>query len=215
VRVVIADDAVLFREGLARVLADGGFEVAAQACDADELREVVRSARPALAIVDVRMPPTQTDEGTRAARELRGEHPETAVLVLSQAVEVQHAFELFRERPEGFGYLLKDRVLDVQDFYDAARRVGRGGTVVDPEVVGRLMGRRREHDPLAELTPRERQVLALMAEGVSNAGICKRLALSPKTVESHVRAIFRKLGLVDEPGEHRRVLAVLRFLRAG
>jgi DNA-binding NarL/FixJ family response regulator len=214
VRVVIADDSVLFREGLARVLTDGGFDVAAQAGDADELRAAVLRARPALAIKDVRMPPTQTDEGTRAARGIRGEHPEVAVLLLSQTVEIQHAFELFSEHPVGFGYLLKDRVLDVHDFYESARRVGRGGTVVDPEVVGQLMGRRRERDPLAELTPREREVLQLMAAGLSNPGICKRLVLSPKTVESHVNAIFRKLGLVEEPDEHRRVLAVLQFLRA-
>ena len=213
-RVVIADDAVLFREGLARVLADGGFDVVGQAGDADELRAAVRRARPELAIVDVRMPPTQTDEGARAAREIRAEQPDVAVLVLSQTVEVQHAFELFSERPEGFGYLLKDRVLDVRDFYESVRRVGRGGTR------RRCRGGRAAHGPspragsAAELTPREREVLALMAEGVSNAGIAGRLVLSPKTVESHVNAIFRKLGLVDEPDEHRRVLAVLRFLRA-
>jgi DNA-binding NarL/FixJ family response regulator len=214
VRVVIADDSVLFREGLARVLADGGFEVAAQTGNAEELRRAVDEVRPDVAIVDVRMPPAQSDEGTRAAREIRAERPEVAVLVLSQTIEVRHAFELFRDRPEGFGYLLKDRVLDVDEFLDSVRRVARGGTVVDPEVVGQLMGRRRTNDPLAELTRREREVLELMAEGLSNQGICRKLVLSPKTVETHVHAIFGKLDLPQEPDEHRRVLAVLAFLRA-
>jgi DNA-binding NarL/FixJ family response regulator len=214
VRVVIADDSVLFREGLARVLAEGDFEVAAQAGDAEELREAVRREQPDLVVVDVRMPPTQTDEGTRFARELRAEQPGVAVLVLSQTIEVRHAFELFSEQPEGFGYLLKDRVLDVEEFYDSLRRVARGGTVVDPQVVGQLIGRRRQHDPLEELTKREREVLELMAEGLSNQGICRKLFLSPKTIETHVHSIFGKLGLPQEPDEHRRVLAVLAFLRA-
>jgi DNA-binding NarL/FixJ family response regulator len=214
VRVVIADDSVLFREGLARVLAEGGFEVAAQAGDGEALRDAVRRTKPDVAIVDVRMPPTQTDEGTRVAQEIRAEDPAVAVLVLSQSVEVRHAFELFSERPEGFGYLLKDRVLDVDEFLESVRRVGRGGTVVDPEVVGQLMGRRRARDPLAELTRREREVLELMAEGLSNQGICRKLVLSPKTVETHVHSIFGKLELPQEPDEHRRVLAVLAFLRA-
>ena len=213
-RVVIADDSVLFREGLARVLADGDFEVVAQAGDAEELREAVRREKPEVVVVDVRMPPTQTDEGTRVARELRAEQPEVAVLVLSQTIEVRHAFELFSEQPEGFGYLLKDRVLDVEEFYDSLRRVARGGTVVDPQVVGQLIGRRRENDPLGELTKREREVLELMAEGLSNQGICRKLVLSPKTVETHVHSIFGKLGLPQEADEHRRVLAVLAFLRA-
>src|SRR5262249_1524 len=163
-RVVIADDSVLFREGLARVLAEGGFEVVAQAGDAEGLRRAVDEAGPDVAIVDVRMPPAQSDEGTRAAREIRAERPDIAVLVLSQTIGVRHAFELFRDRPEGFGYLLKDRVLDVDEFLESVRRVTRGGTVVDPEVVGQLMGRRRTNDPLAELTRREREVLELMAE---------------------------------------------------
>jgi DNA-binding NarL/FixJ family response regulator len=213
-RIVIADDSVLFREGLARILGDGGFEVVAQAGDGEELREAVRHMKPDVAIVDVRMPPTQTDEGTRAAREIRAEHPGVGVLVLSQGVEVRHAFELFSEQPEGFGYLLKDRVLEIDEFFESVRRVGRGGTAIDPEVVGQLMGRRRERDPLEELTPREREVLELMAEGLSNHGICQKLVLSPKTVETHVHSIFGKLDLPQEPDEHRRVLAVLVFLRS-
>jgi len=214
VRVVIADDSVLLREGLARVLTDGGFEVVAQAGNAEELRKAINRTKPNVAIVDVRMPPTQTDEGARAAKEIRSEHPEVGVLVLSQVVEVRHALELFRDRPEGFGYLLKDRVLDIDEFFESVRRVGRGGTAIDPEVVARLVGRRRERDPVEELTPREREVLALMAEGRSNRGICQKLVLSPKTVETHVNSIFGKLGLALAPDDHRRVLAVLTFLRS-
>jgi len=213
-RVVIADDSLLFREGLARVLTEADVEVAALVGDAEELRSAVAEFRPDVAIVDVRMPPTQTDEGTRVAREIRADDPSLAVLVLSQTIEVRHAFELFSEQPEGFGYLLKGRVLDVDEFVDSVRRVARGGTVVDPEVVGQLIGRRRTHDPLEELTPREREVLELMAEGLSNRGICRKLVLSPKTVETHVHSIFGKLALPQEPDEHRRVLAVLAFLRA-
>ena len=213
-RVVIADDSVLFREGVARVLADGGFEVVAQAGDAFELREAVRSLEPDVAIVDVRMPPTHTDEGARAAKEIREEHPDVAVLVLSQIVEAKHALDLFKERPEGFGYLLKDRVLEIDEFLESVARVGRGGTAIDPEVIGQLMGRRREHDPLEDLTKREREVLTLMAEGLSNHGICQRLVLSPKTIETHVHSIFGKLRLPPAADDHRRVLAVLAFLRA-
>jgi DNA-binding NarL/FixJ family response regulator len=214
VRVVIAEDSVLLREGLARVLADGGFDVVAQAGDADELRRHVRLQKPDVAIVDIRMPPTQTDEGARAALELRAEQPEVAVLLLSQIVEATHALALASENPSGFGYLLKDRVLEIDDFLEAVRRVAKGGTAIDPEVIGQLLGRRREEDPLGVLTPREREVLTLMAEGLSNRGICEKLVVSPKTVETHVNSIFWKLDLVPAPDEHRRVLAVLAFLRA-
>ena len=160
----------------------------------------MREKNPDVVILDVRMPPTQTDEGTRVAKEIRAEQAGLAVLLLSQSVEVRHAFDLFSEQPEGFGYLLKDRVLDVEEFFESVRRVARGGTVVDPEVVGQLIGRRRPHDPLEELTKREREVLEMMAEGLSNQGICRKLVLSPKTVETHVHSIFGKLGLPQEPG---------------
>jgi DNA-binding NarL/FixJ family response regulator len=210
---VIADDSALLREGVARILTDGGFEVVALAKDADELVHAVRREEPDVAVVDVRMPPTHTDEGARAAREIRATRPEVGVLVLSQVVEAAHALELFSERAEGFGYLLKDRVLEIDDFLDAVRRVGRGGTAIDPDVIAQLFGRRRDGDPLGQLTAREREVLALMAEGMSNGGISRRLFLSPKTVESHVNGIFLKLGLMPAPDDHRRVLAVLAFLR--
>jgi len=211
---VIADDSVLLREGLARVLADGGFDVVAQAANADELMQAVRRFTPDVAIVDVRMPPTHTDEGARAAVEIRETQPEVSVLVLSQVIEAAHAMRLFSERPEGFGYLLKDRVLEIDDFLEAVRRVGRGGTAIDPEVIAQLVGRRRNGDPLGELTPRELEVLELMAQGLSNRGICEKLVVSPKTVETHVNSIFLKLGLMPAPDEHRRVLAVLAYLRS-
>jgi DNA-binding NarL/FixJ family response regulator len=211
---VIAEDSVLLREGLARVLTEGGFEVAAQAGNAEELKTAVRRFKPDVAVVDVRMPPTQTDEGARAAVELRAEHPGVAVLLLSQVVEATHALALVSESAEGFGYLLKDRVLEIDDFLDAVRRVGKGGTAIDPEVISQLLGRKRDDSPLAELTPREREVLELMAQGLSNRGICEKLVVSPKTVETHVNSIFWKLGLVPAQDEHRRVLAVLAFLRS-
>jgi DNA-binding NarL/FixJ family response regulator len=213
-RVVIAEDSALLREGLARILAEGDFEVLAQCVNADELLDAVRRHKPDVAVVDVRMPPKFTDEGAVAAREIRDKHPEIGVLLLSQIVEAAHALALFSERPEGFGYLLKDRVLEIDDFLEAVRRVGRGGTAIDPDVIAQLLGRPREDDPLADLTPREREVLGLMAEGLSNRGICGRLFLSPKTVEAHVKNIFMKLGLMPAPDDHRRVLAVLAFLRS-
>jgi DNA-binding NarL/FixJ family response regulator len=214
VRVVIAEDSVLLREGLARVLTDGGFEVAAQTGNASELKSAVRRFKPDVVIVDVRMPPTQTDEGARAAVEIRAEQPAVAVLLLSQVIEATHALALVSESAEGFGYLLKDRVLEIDDFLDAVRRVGKGGTAIDPEVIAQLLGRRRQDGPLDELTPREREVLELMAQGLSNKGICEKLVVSPKTVETHVNSIFLKLGLLPAQDEHRRVLAVLTFLRA-
>jgi DNA-binding NarL/FixJ family response regulator len=213
VRVVIADDAVLLREGIARVLSENGYEVVAQVGDPVALTEAVDSFRPDLAIVDVRMPPTFTDEGTQAAIALRAEHPDLRILVLSQIVEARHALRLFRETPEGFGYLLKDRVVQLDDFLDAVHRVGRGGTAIDPEVVAQLLGRKPADDPLAELTPREREVLGLIAEGRSNKALCAKLFLSPKTIETHVNSIFLKLGLLPAPDDHRRVLAVLAYLR--
>jgi DNA-binding NarL/FixJ family response regulator len=212
-RVVIAEDSVLLREGLARVLAEADIEVVAQVGDADALHHAVHRERPDVVVVDVRMPPTQTDEGARAAREIGAKHPEIGILLLSQVVEAKHALELFSERPEGFGYLLKDRILEIDEFVASVRRVAGGGTAIDPEVVAQLFGRRRAPDPLEELTPREREVLGLMAEGFSNAGICRKLFLSPKTVETHVHGILVKLGLPAAPDDHRRVLAVLAFLR--
>jgi DNA-binding NarL/FixJ family response regulator len=214
VRVVIAEDSVLLRDGLARMLTAGGFELAAQVGNAEDLLDAVERERPDVAVVDVRMPPTQTDEGARAASEIRERFPDVGVLVLSQVVEAAHAVRLFTEHPDGFGYLLKDSVLEVDDFLDAVRRVGRGGSAVDPKVVAELVGRRREDDPLAELTPREREVLGLMAQGLSNQGISQKLWLSTRTVETHVNGIFLKLGLLPAPDDHRRVLAVLAFLKA-
>jgi DNA-binding NarL/FixJ family response regulator len=213
-RVVIADDAVLFREGLARVLEAAGIEVAAQVGDAEQLLAQIRANPPAAVVVDIRMPPTHTAEGLEAARRIRAEHPRVGVLVLSQYVEPHHAVQLLQDGAGGVGYLLKDRVADVGEVVDAVRRVATGGSVIDPEVVAQLVGRRRTRDPIQELTERERQVLALMAEGRSNQAIGERLFLSPKTVEAHVHSIFTRLDLHATPDDHRRVLAVLAFLRA-
>jgi DNA-binding NarL/FixJ family response regulator len=213
-RVVVAEDSVLLREGVVRLLEEAGHEVVGQAGDPDELMRKVRAHGPDLAVVDVRMPPTQTDEGLRAAKAIRAEHPEIGVLVLSGYVEPTYAQELLADNAEGLGYLLKDRVSDVNDFADAVRRVGAGGSALDPEVVSLLMGRSREDDPLTELTPREREVLALMAEGRSNAAIAEQLVVTERAVEKHVTSIFSKLGLPASSEDHRRVLAVLRFLEA-
>jgi len=214
VRVVLADDAVLLREGVARVLTDAGFEVAGQAGDASRLLALVRTEQPDVAVVDIRMPPTHTNEGLVAALEIRSSDPGVGVLVLSQYVEASHAMQLLGDGGGGVGYLLKDRVADVTEFVDAVRRVGSGGSAIDPEGVAVLLGRRRAGDPLAALTDREREVLALMAEGYSNQGICRRLFLSPKTVETHIGAVFHKLDLRPTDDEHRRVMAVLTHVRS-
>ena len=211
-RVVVADDSTLLREGVVRLLEDAGLEVVGQAGDAEELLRKVRAHKPDVAVVDVRMPPTHTDEGLRAAREIRAELPEVAVLVLSQYVEVAYARELLAESAEGLGYLLKDRVADGETLADAVRRVGGGGSALDPEVVSEMLGRTRRDDPLAELSPREREVLGLMAEGRTNAAIAAELVVTDRAVEKHVTNIFAKLDLPASSEDHRRVLAVLRFL---
>lgn len=213
-RAVVADDSPLLREGVVHVLTGDGIEVVAQVGDPDALLRAVERFEPDLAIIDVRMPPTQTDEGSRAAVEIRSRFPDVGVLLLSQVIEAQYALTLLSEHPHGFGYLLKDRVLAIDDFLQSVNRVAAGGTAIDPEVVAQLLGRRRTHDPLDELTTREREILALMAEGRSNRGICQKLFLSPKTVESHVHNIFSKLGITAAADDHRRVLAVLTYLRA-
>jgi DNA-binding NarL/FixJ family response regulator len=211
-RIVVADDSTLLREGVVRLLEEAGFEVAGQAADGEELLRKVRAHKPDVAVVDVRMPPTHTDEGLQAAREIRAELPGVGVLVLSQYVEVAYARELLAESAEGLGYLLKDRVADVAALAEAVRRVGEGGSALDPEVVSQMLGRKRRDDPLAELTPREREVLALMAEGRSNAAIAAELVVTERAVEKHVTGIFAKLELTASGEDHRRVLAVLRFL---
>ncbi len=213
-RLVLADDSLLLREGIARLLAEAGFEVVGQAGDAAELLVAIRDLRPDVAIVDIRMPPTHTDEGLRAAEAIRAEHgTAVGILVLSQYVETTFALRLVADGAGGVGYLLKDRVDDLDDFADAIRRIAKGGSVIDPEVVAQLVGRRRARVPLDDLTEREREVLALMAEGRSNQAICDRLFLAPKTVEAHIANIFSKLELLPAPDDHRRVLAVLALLR--
>jgi DNA-binding NarL/FixJ family response regulator len=214
VRVVIADDSVLLREGLARVLTDAGLEVEAQVGDAEALLARVRADPPDVAIVDIRMPPSHTTEGLVAALAIRAELPGVGVLVLSQHIETEYAMQLLEGRDDGVGYLLKDRVSDVETFVDAVRRVGGGGSAIDPLVVSRLVGRRRERNPLDELTAREREVLELMAEGRTNRAICDRLFITDKTVEAHVRSIFSKLGMEEAADDNRRVLSVLVFLRS-
>jgi DNA-binding NarL/FixJ family response regulator len=212
VRVVVADDSTLLREGLVRLLEEAGLEVVGQAADAEDLLRKVRGHKPDVAVVDVRMPPTHTDEGLRAARQIRAEAPDVGVLVLSQYVEASYARDLLADSAEGLGYLLKDRVGDVDALMDAVRRVGAGGSALDPEVVSQMLGRRRREDPLEELTPREREVLALMAEGRSNQAIANELVVTERAVEKHVTSIFSKLDLPASGEDHRRVLAVLRFL---
>jgi DNA-binding NarL/FixJ family response regulator len=211
-RVVIAEDSVLLREGLVRLLADEDIDVVEAVGDGDELLRAAARHRPDLAIVDVRMPPTHTDEGLRAAIEARSRVPEMAILVLSQYVEERYASDLLAAGGVGIGYLLKERVADVGEFVESVRRVAEGGTAFDPEVVAQLMGRRRKDDPLSELTPREREVLALMAEGLSNSAIAKRLWLTVGAVEKHIRSIFGRLGLLPGDDENRRVRAVLTYL---
>ncbi len=211
-RVVIADDSVLLRAGLARLLEDAGFDVVGEASDADDLLRKVRAHKPDVAITDIRMPPTHTDEGLRAAQQIRSELPGIGVMVLSQFLDEGYALELLQGSTEGVGYLLKDRVADVDAFVDALRRVGGHGSVLDPEVVAQLLGRRRTDDPLDRLTPREREVLGQMAQGRSNAAIARDLVVTERAVEKHVTSIFSKLGLSAAEDGHRRVLAVLQYL---
>jgi DNA-binding NarL/FixJ family response regulator len=211
-RIVLGEDSVLLREGIARLLGDAGFDVVAQAGDADDFLRKVRAHKPDIAIVDIRMPPTHTDEGLRAALMIRRELPNTAVLVLSSYVQEEYAVELLSESAEGVGYLLKDRVADVERFIDAIRRVASGGSALDPEVVSQMLGRRRAAGPLSELTAREREVLALMAEGRSNHAIAAEFVITDRAVEKHVTSIFGKLNLFSTADDHRRVLAVLAFL---
>ena len=212
-KVVIADDAVLLREGIAQVLTTKGFDVVGQCGTPDDLMLKVRSYSPEVAVVDIRMPPTNTDEGLRAAKEIRASYPQTGVLVLSQYVEAESALELLSGGADGVGYLLKDRVSDSDEFAAAVRRVGEGGSALDPAIVSQLVGRRRKDDPLEQLTAREREVLELMAEGRSNKAISQRLFVTERAVEKHVTNIFGKLRLPAGADDHRRVLAVLAFLR--
>jgi DNA-binding NarL/FixJ family response regulator len=215
VRVVLADDAVILREGLARLLVEAGFEVVGQAGDAAELLEQIDSTSPDVAIVDIRMPPTHTDEGLQAAAEIRAGHPSVGILVLSQYVRPSYALELLSHGTEGVGYLLKDRVSDLEELASSVRRVGEGGSVLDPSVVEQLVDRPRSgDDPLEHLTEREREVLSLMAEGRSNKAIGQQLFITEHTVEKHVKSILGKLRLPESPDDHRRVLAVLTYLSA-
>ncbi len=213
-RVVIADDVMNTREGIAHLLEDAGIDVVAQAEDAEALLREVRLKRPDAAIADIRMPPSHTDEGLVAAQRIRTEHPDVAVLVLSQYVEPSYAMRLLEEHPERVGYLLKQRVFDVAVLVDALRRITEGETVIDPTIVSRLVGRQRRENPLTELTPRESEVLGLVAEGLSNGAIASRLFVTERTVEAHVKQVFQKLGLAVRPDSHRRVLAVLAYLRS-
>ena len=213
-RVVVGEDSVLVREGIVRVLRQAGFDVVAQAGDAEELVRKVSAHRPDVAVVDIKMPPTETDDGLRAAIEIRRRLPETGVIVLSQYLEEGYALDLVADGADGTGYLLKDRVGDVERFADSVRRVGEGGSALDPEVVLQILGRRRRDDRLAGLTERDHEVLVLMAEGRSNEAIARRLSVSERAVEKHVTSIFDKLGLPPAPEDHRRVLAVLTFLRS-
>jgi DNA-binding NarL/FixJ family response regulator len=213
VRVAIAEDSVLLREGLARLLGDAGFDVVARCGDADELRDAMRDP-PDVAVVDIRLPPTHSDEGLRAALDIRASHPAVGVLVLSQYVEVGLAMKLLADSAEGVGYLLKDRISDVPDFVGALRRVAAGGSAIDPVIVSTLLSRRRDGDPLARLTRREREVLELMAAGNSNQGIADRLVITLRAVEKYVSTIFDKLGIPSSGSDSRRVLAVLLYLRS-
>jgi DNA-binding NarL/FixJ family response regulator len=213
-RVVVADDVMLTREGIVRLLQDAGIEVVAEAEEAEGLLRHVRLARPDVAIVDIRMPPTHSDEGLVAAQSIRAEHPEVGVLVLSQYVEPSYAIRLIEDHPERVGYLLKERVFDIATVVDALRRIVDGETVIDPTIVSRLVGRRRREDPVSKLTEREREVLGLVAEGMSNRAIAGRLYVTERTIEAHITQIFQKLHLPESPDQHRRVLAVLAFLRS-
>jgi DNA-binding NarL/FixJ family response regulator len=215
VRVVVADDVMVTRAGIVGLLRDAGIDVVAEAENAEDLLDHVRRARPDAAIVDIRMPPTHTDEGLVAAQRIRRDHPDVGVLVLSHYVEPSYAMRLLEEHPERVGYLLKERVFDVAILVDALRRIAEGETVIDPTIVSRLVGRRRRADPLAELTKREREVLGLVAEGLSNRAIAARLFVTERTVEAHVKQIFLKLRLDMSPDSHRRVLAVIAYLRSG
>jgi DNA-binding NarL/FixJ family response regulator len=214
VRVVVGEDSVLLREGIVRVLGEAGFEVVAQAGDAEELVRKVSAHKPDVAVLDIKMPPTDTDDGLRAAIEIRRRLPETGVVVLSQYLEEGYALDLVADSAEGTGYLLKNRVGDVERFADSVRRVGEGGSVLDPEVVQQMLGRRLVDDRLVQLTERDREVLALMAEGRSNQAIARRLVVTERAIEKHVTSIFDKLGLMPAAEDHRRVLAVLTFLRS-